>query len=125
MHAARAIAEALFPPGSAFRLDGPRARVAEALDEHLARMPARERRLVRAGIRAIEYGSVLAGGSRFSRLPLGDRIEALRAEQDSDSRVRSLAFMGLKGIFGLLYFEMDEVLAELGWTLGCTPTAPP
>lgn len=124
MDAARAIAEALFPPGSRLALDGLRARLAERLDEQLAAMPERERTLARAGLRAIEYAGVVAHGSRFSRMPLEDRIAALRAEAATDSPLRFAAFRGLRALFGLLYFEIDEVKDELGWTLGCTPSRP-
>ena len=124
LHAARAIAEAFFPPGAGLPLDGRRARLAEKLDAHLATLPARERRLVRAGIRAIEYACVPFHGSRFSRLSLDERIGALRTEDESDSYLRHTALRGMKGLFGLLYFEIDEVRLGLGWTLGCTPSRP-
>jgi len=121
---ARAIAEAFFPPGSAFRLDGIQARVAERLDDYLAEVPERERRLIRAGMRAVEYASVLTSGTRFTERPHDERIAVLRAEDENEDFWRHLAMRALKAVFGLLYFEIDEVRAEAGWVLGCTPSRP-
>jgi len=124
MHVARAVAEALFPPGTGLALDARGAHLAERVDGYLAGLPAREQRYVRAGLRALEYASVPMHGSRFSRLSLGDRIAALRAEAASDGYLRHTAALGIKGIFGLVYFEIDSVRAELGWSLGCAPSGP-
>lgn len=124
MRMAHALAEALFPPGTALVHDARRTHLAERVDEHLATMPGRERRYVRAGLRAIEYASVALHGSRFSRLSLDERIAALRAEERSEIYARHTALVAMKGIFGLVFFEIDEVRASLGWSLGCAPTAP-
>ncbi len=117
-----AILDALYPAG----VLGPsaaEAQVATQMDAHMANMLGREQHLMRLFLRLMEQRSRLDAGSRFTRLPLADRVELLnRWEAVGD--VWSLGVKAVRALSALFYFNDERVMTALNWGVGCAAWGP-
>ena len=114
-----AIAEAMFPAGR-FPVDGVQAQVGPHVDRIVAELldPPRLSGF-RFVLRAVEMGTQVARGVRFTRLPLADRAEVLEAWADPSVFPRKVGFDVLKLFLGMAYFRHPAVLATIGWRAEC------
>ncbi len=105
-----ALAEAALPPGR--RLPGADARTVLKLETGLATYPMAMAHGFRALTLSLEGTSVATQGRRFASLPLGRRLEVLRA-MDAFEPTR-LALRGLLSVLKLTHFDDPGVHATLG-----------
>lgn len=115
-----ALLEALFPKGSDMPEADPIFLIRE-LDEHLAASHPDMRLLFRAMLHVVEDHSLLFHLSRFSRLPLEDRIAEVRAWETTPIYTKRMGFTSLKFLIGMFYFEQPNVREAMGFYLGCSP----
>lgn len=118
-----ALAEALFPGGNPLGLDVKQLDVSTRLDENLARYPAREQRVLRAVLTLVEQWPrlSLSSASRFSELPLDDRVAVLTAFDESRRPERRGLMELLRIVVGMAIFEDPAALAAIGHRFGCPP----
>lgn len=119
--AALALAQTLFPGGD----EGPGAEEAEVLgrlDEMVGEMHPETARLVKAGLRALEYATLPAFLSRFSALGPDARRAAVLGWERGRPAARRAALISLRFQVAMAYFESQVARDACGWTLGCTPS---
>jgi hypothetical protein len=115
-----AVADAMFPRGGPVAASGSEARVPERLDEHLAILPSRIRRLVRMLFFLIEHATLLfpppppRGRRRFSSLSEAQRAAALEGWRTSRFPARRLVFAALRAVVTNAYVADPAVLRQLG-----------
>lgn len=115
----RALAEVMFPKG-AFPIDGAQAGVAEEVDRLLAEvLDPLHASGFRTLLHTLEWGTLASRGSTFSALPAPERAEVLRIWSDPTVFARRVAGDAFKAVLGMAYFAHPEVLAHIGWSLGC------
>ncbi len=116
-----ALTEAWLPPGNALGLDPAALDVATGLVEHLAALPARERRVLRGLLAVFDQWPRVSFSSmgRFASLPLHERVRSLAAWERSKSQARHGVMGGLRVIVGLHLFSHPDALAAVGHRYGC------
>lgn len=116
-----ALAEVYLPPGNALGLEGRTLGVAESFDRHLASLPSREQRIVRGLFALFDQWPRLSFSSlgRFARLPLEERIEIIRAWEESPRQSRHGVAGILRVLLGLHLFSSPTALAAVGHRYGC------
>jgi hypothetical protein len=115
-----ALLEAFFPKGS----DMPEADLAYVipnLDRHLTETHADMRLLFRAMLHVVEDHPLLFRFSRFTRLPLAERIEEVRAWETTPLYYKRIGFRSLKFLASIFYFEQPNVREAMGFYIGCQP----
>jgi hypothetical protein len=119
-----ALADAYFPPHDAVvparELD-----VAGRVDAYFARMLPREQRLARALLRIVESWPRASFQGAFSTLALEERIDVLRAWEESHLEQRQQLASVLRTFVGIGYFDDAKVLSALGHRFGCLPMVGP
>jgi Gluconate 2-dehydrogenase subunit 3 len=114
-----AAAEAMFPPGGALP-SGRAAGITASLDEYLAIVPARMRRLIRLLFALFEHATLAfpapppRGWRRFSSLDAEQRTAVLDAWRTSRLFPRRLVFTSLRALLTNGYVADPAVLAALG-----------
>ncbi len=106
-----ACADAFFPPGGPIRLSGTQARLVEYMDRYVERLPEGQRVLVRLLFWFIEHGPWVFGPThtRFSDLPLADRLAVLETMQKSPIYFRRVAFLSMRTMLTMGYLSHPEV----------------
>ena len=115
-----AVADAFFPPGNPVGVAARDIDLAARVDLLLA--DALEPQIVlafRYVLRALEDGTRLSRGTRFSRLDLDTRREVVNVWGDDAVVPRRMALDALKIVLALAWFNEPEVAAALGWTPSC------
>ncbi len=120
-----AVAEALFPPNAYGAPDWREAEVVPRTLAYLEELPAMPRRLMLALFTAIELSAPVLVGcrSRFSRLPVRRRVEALRTLRASQFAPRRLIGDALKATMTMMYVSHPKVMAHIGERAGGIPGA--
>ena len=116
-----ALAETCFPPGNVLGLSGKEAQVGPQIDAMVHRLFAREQRVVRALFALIDRWPQLSlqSTSRFSQLPLRERVAVMHAwEASAREERRGLASL-LRLLVAMPYFEHPDVLKAAGHRFGC------
>lgn len=115
------MAEALFP-GDLGMPAGNQVGLPDFVDHYLASVSETTANLLRLLLHAIDDMAIFAdmGVTRFHLRPLEDRIEILRAWDESWLGPRRGAFTSLKLIFGMGYCERPEVIQAAGLDYTCT-----
>ena len=118
--------EAYFPAGNALGVSAADVDIVSAVDTYLGRLLPREQRLSRALFVVLEqWPRVSFSSSRgFSQLSVPERIEVLRAWEDSEIPQRNLLATVLRSLVGMPYFEDARVLSAMGHRFGCLPVLP-
>lgn len=118
-----ALADALFPAGNPLGVPASAVDVVGGADAYIAGMLPRDRKGLRALLRAIEQWPRMSMEStrRFSELDVPARVEVLRAFDDSSVVERRLLGSLLRTLVAVSYFDDARVLAALSFTAGCEP----
>ena len=118
--AALALAQTLFSePG------GPtpeQADVLGRLDVAVGDLHPQTRKLLKTGLRALEYAPLPRYLSRFSRLSPESRAACVRG-WEKKPYLWAAAMLSIRFQVGMAYFESDAARAACGWSLGCTPSS--
>lgn len=116
-----ALAEVYLPPGNALGLDVKALEVSASFDRHLASLPSRERRIVRGLFALFDQWPRLSFSSfgRFAGLPLEERIEIIRAWEESPRQARHGIAGILRVLLGLHLFASPAALLAVGHRYGC------
>jgi hypothetical protein len=115
-----AAADALYPPGGALAPSGSEAGLPAYLDDYLARLPARPRRLLRLLFLLVEQATLLwpapgpRGRRRFSALAPAQREAVLAGWSESRLFPRRLVFTSLRAVLTLGYLAHPPVARALG-----------
>jgi hypothetical protein len=116
-----ALADAYFPPGSPLGVSVEDVDVVSGADAYIAGLLAKERRLLRALLTAIDQWPrvTLSSPARFSAWPRSDRVKALRALDESPvPEKRQLAGL-LRALVAMPFFDDPRVLQAVGFSWGC------
>jgi hypothetical protein len=111
----RAALNRLFDPGD---LTAPRPAdldMVQAAQTYLAHLPRREQLLCRGLFRSLEWECVLTRGTRFTRLAPRDQDAVLAAMATSMLYPRRLAFIGLKQIGAMAYYQHRATWTHLAY----------
>jgi hypothetical protein len=119
----RAMADVYFPPGGPFVVTVDDVDFVAGADEFVARLPAREGRLLRGLLVALEALPRLSGQGAFSSLPRAARAEVLSGFEESDVRARRQVASLLRLLVGMTAFDDPRATAAAGVTYGC-PVVP-
>lgn len=116
-----ALAEVYLPPGNDLGLDARSLDVPGSFDAHLAGLPKREQRVLRGLFTLFDQWPRLSfsSGGRFARLPLADRVEVIRAWEESPRQTRHGIAGLLRVLLGLHLFSSPAALAAVGHRYGC------
>jgi hypothetical protein len=115
-----AAAEAMFPAGGAIPPSGHEARVTAYVERYVERVPGRIRLLMRLLFLLVEQATILlpapgrGGRSRFSSLPVEQRMAALEGWRTSRLFPRRIVFTSLRAILCMGYLADPAVLRHLG-----------
>ncbi|MHB8872177.1 MAG: hypothetical protein ACYC8T_00680 [Myxococcaceae bacterium] len=115
-----AVAEAMFPPNAYGAPDWREAEVVPRTLAYLEELPAMPRRLILALFTAVELSAPVLVGcrSRFSRLPVNRRTEAIRALRESGFSPKRLIGDALKATMTMMYVSHPKVMAHIGERAG-------
>ncbi len=113
----KALAGAAIPPGRL--LPGASDSTVERAEGMLAAIPPGVTTAVKAMLHGLEWASLPLAGSRFSRLPLGRRIEVLGKLELAEAT--RLAVRGLLVLLKLSYTDDRQVYEALGCRFGVEP----
>jgi hypothetical protein len=115
-----AVAEAMFPANAYGAPDWREAEVVARTLLYLEELPPMPRRLLLALFTAVELSApvFIGGRSRFSRLPVGKRAEAIRAMQASQFSPKRLIGDALKATMTMMYVSHPKVMAYIGEQAG-------
>ena len=114
-----AVAAVLFPAGY-FSVAGGDGETAPEVDRLLAEMvdpPAVAP--FRYLLRALEWGTFVARGQRFTELDEATAKEVVDVWASAKPFPRRLAFTSVQALLGLAFFRRPEVAREIGWRAGC------
>ena len=111
-----AVAEAFFPPNAYGAPDWREAEVVPRTLAYLDELPPMPRRLIIAMFTAVELTAPVMVGcrSRFSRLPVERRTEAIREMRASTLAPRRLLADALKATMTMMYVSHPKVMAYIG-----------
>jgi len=115
--AALALAKTLFTEGPTPE----QADVLGRLDAAVGDLHPDTRRLLKTGLRALEYAPLPRFFGRFSRLDPQRRAACVRS-WEKKPYLWAAALLSMRFQVGMAYFESDEARAACGWALGCTPS---
>ena len=109
----------LFPPGI-FSISGGDGLTAPEVDRLLAEVV--DPNVVspfRGMLGALEWGTLVSRGQRFSTLSVADAKDVLDVWASENPFPRRIAFDSLQAILGLAFLRRAEVLDDIGWRAGC------
>lgn len=75
----------------------------------------------RSMLGALEWGTLVSRGTRFSDLTLAERTEVIDVWASENPTPRRMAFESLQAILAMAFFRRPEVNAAIGWRAGCMP----
>ncbi len=113
------VAEVLFPPGI-FPVAGGDGYTSQEVDRLLSDVV--EPTIVgpfRSMLGALEWGTLVSRGSRFSVLTIAERKEVLNVWASENPMPRRMAFESLQALLSMAFFRRPEVLEATGWRAGC------
>ncbi len=114
-----AVAAVLFPPGM-FPVAGGDGETAPEVDRLLKEMV--EPGMVapfRYLLRALEWGTFVARGTRFTQLDLETAGEVVSIWASENPFPRRMAFTSVQAMLGLAFFRRPPVAQAIGWRAGC------
>jgi hypothetical protein len=114
-----AAAAVLFPPGL-FPSAGGDGKTAPEVDRLLAEVidpPAVGP--FRAMLGALEWGTLISRGTRFSAMPAKEAKEVLDVWASENPFPRRIAFDSLQAVLAMAFLRRPEVNAAIGWRAGC------
>jgi hypothetical protein len=115
-----ALAEAMFPPGSALGISGPDVDVPARVDMLCAEVfEAEVVQGFRWALRVLDDGTLPRRGGFFRDLPLEVRKEVLATWADNDVLPRRLLHDLLRMALGIAFFSAPEVRRSLGYRPAC------
>lgn len=112
----KALAETMFPEGGQM-LGAEGARVVEAVDDFMSRVPRQERLLMRTMFLMFEVSIAAFGPGRrlrFSKSKPEHRMAYMSAWENSDLYLRRVSFQALRSTFFLAYFGNEGVQGDIG-----------
>ncbi|MEL6349476.1 MAG: hypothetical protein AAFV53_40610 [Myxococcota bacterium] len=113
------LARVMFPPGY-FSVHGGDGKTAPMLDAILADMvEAPAARGVRYLLRAIELGTLISRGVRFTALPIDEQAEVVDIWFSENPAPRRMASDSFKALIGMAFLRRPEVVQDIGWRRGC------
>ena len=68
---------------------------------------------------ALEWGTLVSRGTRFSRLPPDEAAHVLDVWGSENPFPRRIAFDSLQAIIGMAFLRRPEVIASVGWKTEC------
>jgi hypothetical protein len=116
---AAAVGEAFFPGPPDVPFSAADVKLAEFVDGFVGGQYEDNQRLFKVLLRTLEAWPLPTAGRGFSKLPLGERQAVLAAFHDSKLMVRQAAYMSLRYMFSLGYFEDLRVRKAAGLRFGC------
>lgn len=123
-----AVGEVLLPAGGPVPQSAADAGVIEYLDDYLFKIPARQRRLIRLLLRAVDLGPLLLrpGFKCFTGLSAAERERYLASWEQSGVYARRAAFTSLRALFTMAYLADESVQRQLGMTAApaCSEVVP-
>jgi len=121
MDVVEAVSEVLFAPGT-FEVSGGDGVTSFEVDRLLADVMGPEvAKPFRTMLGALEWGTLISRGTRFSSLPFDGRTEVLDVWASENPTPRRMAFESLQAVLAMAFFRRPEVLARTGWRAGCMP----
>ena len=117
--AALALAQAMFSEEGAPTPE--QADVLGRLDTAVGDLHPDTRKLLKTGLRALEYAPLPRFFSRFSQLDLKARTACLKS-WEKKPYLWAAAMLSMRFQVGMAYFESDAAREACGWKLGCTPS---
>jgi hypothetical protein len=116
-----AAADALFPPGNAVGVDGRDVGVPDGADMLLSGLPPNAVRVFHAVMSLLDLWPVLAmrSLSRFSALPLDERVAIFRDFDASALEARRGLVSLVRVLVSMFVFERPEALVAIGHRSGC------
>lgn len=109
----RAWAQAAFPGGESAALEGGEAALDRYFDALLGALPETQAKLMKVLLHAIEAGSLLLGGGRFTRLEEREARAVFHALVDHDVAEVRGAVLGLTTLLGAGYTTHPAVAPQL------------
>lgn len=107
-------------PGHPFPLNGVEAGVVEEVDRMVAHdLPEVHGAAFRYLLRALEWGTLMSRGTRFSALGDVDRLEVLRVWSDPTLLPRRIAADSLRMVLGGAYFSNATIQQHMGYRAAC------
>jgi hypothetical protein len=114
-----AVASVLFPAG-VFSVAGGDGQTAPEVDRLLTEvLPAEVVGPFRYVLRALQWGTVISRGTRFTQLDAPTAAEVVGVWASENPFPRRVAFTSVQAILGLAYFRRPEVVDAVGWRAGC------
>lgn len=114
-----AVARVLFPPGH-FSVHGGDGGTAPVVDDLLGwAIDPMAVAPFRYLLRAIEWGTFVSRGERFSDMEPELAREVLTVWGSAKPFPRRMAFTSLQALMGMAFFRRPEVATEIGWRAGC------
>ena len=121
MDIVEAVSEVLFSPGT-FAVSGGDGVTSVEVDRLLADVMAPEvGKPFRTMLGALEWGTLISRGTRFSAMPVEGRKEVLDVWASENPTPRRRAFESLQAVLSMAFFRRPEVLERTGWRAGCLP----
>ncbi len=116
----QALAEALFPPGSALGVSAVGMDLAAEVDELIGdRLDPVVRPVFRLAMEGLDDGTWVSRGARFVDLPIADRVAVLAHWADNAVLARRMTYDALRTVVGMVFFCRPEVTAAIGFRPGC------
>jgi hypothetical protein len=116
---ASAVGEAFFPGPPDVPFSAAEVKLTEFVDGFVGGQYEDNQRLFKVLLRALETWPLPTHGRGFSQLPLGERQAVLAAFHDSRLVIRQAAYMSMRYMFSLGYFEDLRVRKAAGLRFGC------
>jgi hypothetical protein len=116
---AAAVGEAFFPGPPDVPFSAADVKLAEFVDGFVGGQYKDNQRLFKVLLRILEAWPLASAGKGFSRLAVAERQAVLAAFHDSKLVVRQAAYMSMRYMFSLGYFEDLRVRKAAGLRFGC------
>ena len=114
-----AAARVLFPPGF-FPVSGGDGKTAPEVDRILAQViDPRAVAPFRTMLGALEWGTLVSRGNRFSQLTPAEATHVLDVWGSENPFPRRVAFDSLQAVIGMAFLRRPEVLEAVDWRTGC------
>jgi len=114
-----AAAAVLFPPGL-FPSAGGDGKTAPEVDRLVAEvLDPPTVAPFRAMLGALEWGTLISRGTRFSAMELSEAKEVLDVWASENPFPRRIAFDSLQAVLGMAFLRRPEVNEAIGWRAGC------
>ena len=115
-----ALGDALFPAGSPIGISAADVDIVHAVDELLGEyLEPVVADVFRHTLQALEGGTLASRGTRFSLLPIEQRIEVMETWGDPAVMPRRMASDALRLVMGMSFFNVPKVRQSLGWIPPC------